>query len=201
MPKNASIKNLILTSKKMSIFFVVVVTLLAAARSSAAATDPAPSPCTLLIESKCTFLFGDACTACVKQNNFVQCSAEILERACATTVTATTSTVQLSTARRNIGAVAYRGKAYFAGGCIIEGGNVQFVCDKASAVVDVFALQNTTSSTTSAATTPTLVRGAPLMLAEARGWVAASAVDNYVVFVSGRTCCGLMHCLRIRIPG
>jgi hypothetical protein len=50
---------------------------------------------------------------------------EELNAACTTKVTLSASKVQLSVARRNIGAVSYRDKAYFAGGCVVQGVLVQ----------------------------------------------------------------------------
>ena len=51
------------------------------------------------------------------------------------------TTGKLSQARRNLGAASVAGKAYFVGGCTNTGigRQVQFICDDASDVIDVYA--------------------------------------------------------------
>ena len=43
----------------------------------------------------------------------------------------------MSMPRRNLGAVAYGQTIYLAGGCLIEGKSVEFVCDNATDVIDM----------------------------------------------------------------
>ena len=137
------------------------------------------------------FFLSRRCTACASNQNLeLVCQSEAeLAAACASTVTMTTSVTKLSVARRNMGAVVYNSKAYFAGGCVIEGtGSTQFVCDDASDVIDVFELSNHSSADVAdSSSAPHVVAAPPLKLAEARGWVAAGAAGGYIVFAGGGT--------------
>ena len=149
---------------------------------------PLPSSCPLAVEVGCTFLFGAPCIACAKASAVIGtfCNATALRAACATSVSSTHSTAALSQPRRNIGAVSYEGTAYFAGGCVTEGPAVEFVCDNASAVVDVFAV----------AVDGGITARPRLRLSAARGWVAAGAAGGYVVFAGGGTLGSAPHSRR-----
>jgi hypothetical protein len=140
------------------------------------------------VEVECTFLFGASCIACAKASAVIGtfCNATALRAACATSVSSTHSTAALSQPRRNIGAVSYEGTAYFAGGCVTEGPAVEFVCDNASAVVDVFAV----------AADGGIIARPRLQLSAARGWVAAGAAGGYVVFAGGGTLGSAPHSRR-----
>ena len=91
------------------------------------------------------------------------------------------STLQLSVARRDLGGatvtVGSEEQAVFAGGCTLKGigPSTPFICDKASAVVDVVSPKGT-------------VRQGP-PLSEARGWVAtcSSPGSNMVAMAGGGT--------------
>ena len=82
------------------------------------------------------------------------------------------STSKLSLARRDIGAATANGLSFFAGGCTTTGPGIltQFICDDASAVIDVVSSNGT------------LLAGSP-NLTEARGWAAACSAGDAVVFI------------------
>ena len=147
----------------------------------------APSLCVLALEQECFALFGPPCRECANSSPRAKhfCTPPLVASACATKVVAAAQpapTLKLSTARRNIGAVATATTAYFAGGCVTQGKSVQFVCNNASAAIDAFDVA--AGRVVAAKADPKRV------LAEARGWVAAgyaSAGSGSVVFAGGGT--------------
>lgn len=162
-----------------------------AQQQAAVTTVTAVTACRQAVEAsgECTFLFGRKCEACVAAAPVASraCSAalKVARAVCSTRVEVAGSSVALSAARRNIGAVVAGDKAYFAGGCYDQGppgssAHNQFICDNASAIIDVFAVGPGGA----------VVREPPrpgLALGAARGWVSAGAAGGTVVFAGGGT--------------
>lgn len=76
--------------------------------------------------------------------------------------------LHLSEPRRDLGAAAAGGKVFFAGGC--RDTDNAYVCDEATATVDVFDASGSTSK---------------MQLSEARGWPAGCGVGSQAVFAGG----------------